>query len=42
MVQGGNLPHWADAIDDPAQVKRRQKLATTGSAPSVFSTLGGP
>jgi hypothetical protein len=26
----------------PARSSRRQKLATTGSAPSVFSTLGGP
>jgi hypothetical protein len=26
----------------PRRSRRRQKLATTGSAPSVFSTLGGP
>jgi hypothetical protein len=26
----------------PARSSRRQKLATTGSAPSVFSTQGGP
>jgi hypothetical protein len=26
----------------PARSSRRQKSATTGSAPSVFSTLGGP
>ena len=26
----------------PARSSRRQKLATTGSAPSAFSTLGGP
>jgi hypothetical protein len=26
----------------PSRSRRRQKLATTGSAPSAFSTLGGP
>jgi hypothetical protein len=26
----------------PSRSSRRQKLATTGSAPSSFSTLGGP
>ena len=26
----------------PARSRRRQKSATTGSAPSTFSTLGGP
>jgi hypothetical protein len=26
----------------PARSSRWQKLATTGSAPSTFSTLGGP
>jgi hypothetical protein len=26
----------------PSRSRRRQKSATTGSAPSAFSTLGGP
>jgi hypothetical protein len=37
-----DLPDRASPIHDPCRSRRRQNSATTGSAPSSFSTLGGP